>query len=266
MRKLMKRRPLLIMVLSVLVLAACNNKPEFRITDLHIHLKGKLTIEDAAAKSKAEGINYGIAVNCGLGFPVHKDSQIDSVLAIFKDYPQFYVAMQAEGREWVNIFSKESIQKFDYVFTDAMTFTDAKGRRNRIWLPDETWIDNEEEFMDYLVNTLVTILNTEPINVYVNSTYLPAQMADRYDFFWTPERMDKVINAARNNNIAIEINNRFKIPSEDFIKRAKKAGVKFTVGTNNADENFTGAAYAIEMIRKCRLNEKDFFLPVKKDR
>ena len=262
----MKKQLLLILILSILVPAGCRNKPKFQITDLHVHLKGKLTIADAAAKSKAEGINYGIAVNCGMGFPVHNDSQIDSVLAIFRDYPQFYVAMQAEGREWVNIFSRESIEKFDYVFTDAMTFTDAKGRRNRIWLRDETWIDDEEEFMDYLVNTLVKILNTEPIDVYVNSTFLPAQMADRYDYFWTPERMDKVIKAAKDNNIAIEINNRYKIPSEDFIKRAKKAGAKFTIGTNNADENFSGAAYALEMIQKCNLTESDFYLPVKKNR
>ncbi len=219
----MKKQLFPIVILSIMVMAGCQSKPKFQITDLHVHLKGKLTIEDAAAKSKAEGINYGIAVNCGMGFPVHNDSQIDSVLAIFKNYPQFYVAMQAEGREWVNTFSKESIGKFDYVFTDCMTFTDAKGRRNRIWVKNETWIDNEEEFMDYLVNTLVKILNTEPINIYVNSTFLPAQMADRYSTFWTPERMDKVIKAAKNNNIAIEINNRYKIPSEVFIKRAKKA-------------------------------------------
>jgi histidinol phosphatase-like PHP family hydrolase len=78
--------------------------------------------------------------------------------------------------------------------------------------------------------------------------------------------MDKVIKAARNNNVAIEINNRYRIPSAEFIDRAKNAGVKFTVGTNNADENFSGAAYALEMIKKCNLTESDFFLPVKKDR
>ncbi len=99
-----------------------------------------------------------------------------------KNYPQFFSAMQAEGREWVNIFSRESMNKFDYVFTDAMTFTDEKGRRNRIWIKDETWIDDEEQFMDHLVNTIVKIMNEEPIDVYVNSTFLPAQMAARYDF------------------------------------------------------------------------------------
>jgi hypothetical protein len=262
----MKRNFVLIVVLFLFLLSSCRGKSDFPLTDLHIHLKGRLTIEDAAKKSKDENIQYGIAVNCGLGFPVHSDSQIDSVLKIFKGYPQFYVAMQAEGREWVNIFSKESRDKFDYVFTDAMTFTDEKGRRNRIWNKDETWIDDEDQFMDYLVNTLVKILNTEPINIYVNSTYLPAQLSDRYSHFWTVDRMDRVIKAAKDNNIAIEINNRFRIPSADFIKRAKAAGVKFTVGTNNADENFTGAAYALQMILECNLTKEDFYLPVKKQR
>jgi histidinol phosphatase-like PHP family hydrolase len=262
--KIMNKKLVLLVLIICSLSIGCNRTKEFQITDLHVHLKGNFDIEDAVIKSEAENIRYGIAFNCGLGFPVHKDSQIDSVLAIMEDYPQFYVGMQAEGREWVDIFSEESIKKFDYVFTDAMTFTDEKGRRNRIWIKDETWIDDEEEFMDYLVETIEKIMNNEPIDIYVNPTYLPEQMADRYDTFWTEERMDKVINAAITNNIAIEINNRFLIPSEKFIKRAKAAGAKFTVGTNNADENFSGAEYALEMIAKCRLTEDDFFLPVKK--
>ena len=172
--------------------------------------------------------------------------------------------MQAEGREWLNNFSKESMNKFDYIFTDGMTFTDEKGRRNRIWIKEETWIDNEQQFMDYLVNTIVKILSSEPINIYVNPTFLPAQMKNRYDAFWTTERMDKVIKAAKEKNIAIEINNRYRIPSFTFISRAKVAGVKFTVGTNNLDSDFSGAEYAREAIKKCNLTQNDFFQPVNK--
>jgi hypothetical protein len=260
----MKRFYFFILIILTINLLSCKKETGFPITDLHIHLKGAFTIEDAIKKSQEENIKYGIAFNCGLKFPVQNDHQVDSVVQFMKDYPQFYIAMQAEGREWVDMFSIEAISKFDYAFTDAMTFTDEKGRRNRIWLKNETWIDDEQAFMDYLVKTIVKIMNEEPINVYVNSTYLPEQMADRYDFFWTEERMNKVINAAKANNIAIEINNRFKIPSSDFISKAKKAGVKFTVGTNNADENFSGAEYALEMIKKCGLKKEDFYEPVNK--
>ncbi len=260
----MKIKAVLIILAISLFSLNCKEKEQFPVSDLHIHLKGDFGIDDAVNKSKAENISYGIAFNCGLKFPIHQDSQIDSVLLTMKDYPQFLLGMQAEGREWVNMFSRESMQRFDYVFTDAMTFTDEKGRRNRIWIRSETWIDDEEEFMDYLVETIVKIMNEEPIDIYVNPTYLPEQMADRYNSFWTPERMDKVINAARDNNIAIEINNKYRIPSLEFIKRAKDAGLKFTVGTNNADSKFSGAEYAREMIKKCNLTGEDFFKPANK--
>ena len=259
----MKVKVVIIFLSFSLLLMNCKDK-EVQITDLHIHLKGNFYIDDAVTKSRAEGINYGIAFNCGHKFPIHQDRQIDSVLAIMKDYPQFLTGMQAEGREWVNIFSKESMEKFDYVFTDAMTFTDEKGKRNRIWIKEETWIDDEEQFMDYLVNTIVKIMSEEPIDIYVNPTFLPEQMSGRYNTFWTNERMDKVIMAAKDNNIAIEINNRYRIPSPEFIKKAKAAGVKFTVGTNNTDEHFSGAEYAREMIVEYGLTQEYFFLPANK--
>ena len=77
--------------------------------------------------------------------------------------------------------------------------------------------------------------------------------------FWTPERMDRVINAAKEHNIAIEINNRYRIPSIDFIKRAKSAGVRFTVGTNNTNSNFSGAQYALEAIKKMQTDAGRLF-------
>jgi histidinol phosphatase-like PHP family hydrolase len=261
------KRYILVLTCTFSFLSLKSQQPDpFPLIDLHIHIKGDLTIEKAIQKSREDHIQYGIAVNCGLGFPVHSDNQIDSFLIVMNKFPQFFIGMQAEGREWVKLFSKESLRKFDYVFTDAMTFTDEKGRRNRIWIKEETWIDNEEKFMDNLVKTIVKIMNEEPINIYVNPTYLPEQMAGKYDSFWTEKRMNTVIEAAKKNGIAIEINNRFKIPSENFIKKAKLAGIKFTIGTNNIDSNFPRVEYALDMIRKCGLKESDFFKPVKKQR
>jgi len=260
MRKALSIITFILLWMSVLA----QQKDPFQLIDLHIHLKGGFTIDDAIAKSKDENVKYGIAINCGIGFPIQNDAQLDSFVTVMKKYPQFYIGMQAEGREWVNLFTKESIDKFDYVFTDAMTFVDNKGRRNRIWLKDETWIYDEQQFMDDLVAMIVKIISTEPINIYVNPTYLPEKIAARYDELWTDSRMDKVIQASKMNNVAIEINNRFKIPSFKFISKAKSAGVKFTIGTNNIDGNFPGPVYANEMIIKCGLKESDFFIPKRK--
>jgi len=102
----------------------------FQLVDYHVHLKGGLTLEQAIEHSKKTGVRFGIAENCGVGFKVTDDAGLKSYLATLEGKP-VYKGMQAEGREWVTMFSKDAIARFDYVFTDAMTFTDRKGRRTQ---------------------------------------------------------------------------------------------------------------------------------------
>jgi hypothetical protein len=232
----------------------------FPLVDLHIHLKGGLTIDEALAKSRQTGITYGIAQNCGLGFPVTDDEGLKSFIKSLDGKPVF-IAMQAEGREWVNLFSREAIAQCDYVFTDAMTFTDDKGRRMRLWMPNEVHVDDKQQFMDMLVGKIVTILSEEPIDIYVNPTFLPAVIANEYDVLWTRERMEKVIQAAIENDVAIEINSRYKLPSPAFIKLAKQMGAKFAFGTNNGGAELGTCEYARKMVRECNLTKKDMFVP-----
>jgi len=235
----------------------------YEIVDYHAHLKGGLTMKELLNHSKKTGITYGVAFNAGVGFPITDDITLLANYSKYKDYPVM-LAMQAEGREWVDMFSKENISTFDYVFTDAMTWTDTKGRRMRLWMPEEVFVDDKDDFMDQLVGKIVGVMEDEPIDLYVNSTFLPDVLQPEYDALWTNERMDKVINAAVTNNIAIEINARYKIPSATFIKRAKTAGAKFSMGTNNVDKNLGTLDYAIEMIVECGLVPTDFFKPKKK--
>ncbi len=79
--------------------------------------------------------------------------------------------MQAEGREWLELFSHESRERFDYVFTDAMTWTNDNGIRMRPWIQEETEVGDPQDFMDQLVDRIVNIVTTEPIDIYVNPTF-----------------------------------------------------------------------------------------------
>lgn len=235
-------------------------KAGFDIIDLHAHLKGGLTIQDVLEHSEKTGIKYGIAANCGVGFPIQNDSALSAYYHSLKSYP-VYIAMQAEGREWIHTFSPDSIALFDYVFTDAMTFTDPEGRRTRLWMNDEVYITDPDEFMEFYVNKITEILNNEPINIYVNPTFLPEVIRGQYDELWTDERIQRVVSALKNNKIACEINARYKIPSEHFIKLAKSAGVKFTLGTNNSGADLGYLEYSLKMIDACKLNPDDFWKP-----
>jgi hypothetical protein len=232
------------------------------MVDYHVHLKMDLTLEDALRRSRESGIFYGIAINGGLSFPVSNDAALEPFLRQLEGQPVFK-AFQAEGREWVRLFTKPALEKFDYIFTDSMTWTDDNGKRMRTWIKSEVGeIADRQKFMETLVNRAVGILNNEPVDIYVNPTYIPDQLAPDYDRLWTPERMKKIVDALAANGVAMEINSRYRLPSAAFIKLAKQAGVKFTCGTNNAASADLGRSeYCLEMIRECKLQWQDFWVP-----
>jgi len=230
--------------------------------DYHVHVKSDLTLEDALRRSRETGITYGIAINGGLDLPVNSDAGLEAFLREMRGKPVF-VAFQAEGREWVRLFTRQTLEKFDYVFTDAMTWTDDDGRRMRLWIRNEVGvIADPQRFMDTLVKRATGIFDNEPIDLYVNPTFIPEQIAPDYDRLWTPARMKRIVDGLAANGVAVEINNRYRIPNAAFIRLAKQAGVKFACGTNN-----TGAAdlghneYCAEMIRLCDLGPRDLWRP-----
>jgi histidinol phosphatase-like PHP family hydrolase len=163
------------------------------------------------------------------------------------------------------MFKPETVAQFDYVFTDSMTWTDDNGRRMRTWMPNEVGpISDPQAFMEMLVKRAVGILEREPVDIYVNPTFIPDSIAARYDELWTEERMRKVIAAARKNEVALEINDRYKLPGKKFLRLAKEEGLKFTFGTNNGGANdLRRCDYGLEVTRELGLKWQDFFVPRK---
>jgi hypothetical protein len=236
----------------------------FPLIDLHTHLKGGLTADQALTHARIYGFTYGFAVNCGIKMGFETDSALREYIETYEQPPQTYFAMQAEGREWLDLFSEETVAEFDYVFTDAMTWTNDNGKRMRLWIEEETEVGDPQDFMDQLVERIEKILNNEPIDIYVNPTYLPAEINEMYDELWTTERIDRVIKALVDNNVALEINAKLNLPKPDFIKRAKANGVKFTFGTNNSGPNDLGRLeYCIDMVGECALTPDDMWIPGK---
>lgn len=243
-----------------LLSASNRNMP---LMDLHAHLKKGLTLEQTLEHARKYGFTYGIAFNCGINMGFESNDSLQNFIDNYKKPPQTYLAMQAEGREWLTLFSKETIDQFDYVFTDAMTWTNDNGKRMRLWLKEETEVGDPQDFMDQLVNRIEGIIGSEPVDIYVNATYLPDEINAQYDDLWTDERMDKVIDVLKTNSVAMEISARYKIPSARFIKRAKEAGVKFTFGTNNTNANDLGRLeYCLDMIEVCDLEPEDIWIPL----
>ena len=236
----------------------------FPVIDYHVHLKGGLTKEMAHAMEMNYGINYGVAPNLGEGGVGRMLSNDEEAFAYYNEVKPmaFLMGAQGEGRRWIVQFSEEAINKFDYLFTDAMTVVD-KGRICRIYRPEEVKLDgrSKQKYMDMIVDQTVKILTNEPADIFANATYIPDDMNADYAQYWTDERVDKVLDVLQKYDIALEISPRYKIPSFDVIKKAKARGLKFTFGTNNVDADFGKCEYAIQAIKECGITADDIWFP-----
>ena len=238
---------------------------DFPVIDWHVHLKGGLTAEMAHAMSMNYGINYGVAPNAGaggVGRMLSNDEEVYEYFDEVKDMP-FLRGVQGEGRKWTADFSTEALGTFDYLFTDAMTIVDQKGRIARIYRNEEVLPEglSDQKYMDLIVDQTVKILTNEPADIFANAFFLPDFLNDRFDQMWTPERVAKVLDVMQENGIALEISARYLIPNEYIIREAKKRGIKFTYGTNNVDANFGRLEYSIDMTKKCGLTADDMWFP-----
>ncbi len=238
---------------------------DFPVIDYHVHLKGGLTKELAHALSMNYGIVYGVAPNAGEGGVGRMLADDEEAYAYFDEVEKmpFLRGVQGEGRKWTATFSQEALGVFDYLFTDAMTIIDHKGRNSRIYRPEEVHYDGvtKEGYMDRLVDQTVLILANEPADIFANPTYLPDDMAPDYDEYWTDGRVERILDVLQRHGIALEINARYRIPSFDIIRRAKERGIRFTFGTNNVDADFGRLEYCVEAVERCGLTADDMWFP-----
>lgn len=243
-------------------------KTPFPLTDYHIHIRGGMTASKAIARQKRLGIASAILDNSGREWTLFDDNSLEAFIKFnrrqMKEEGVFLpIGMQVNDRDWFKYYSPKVLEQLDYVLADTMIMNDEHGKPVRLWETDSYVIEDEEAWMErYFAHTMQVL--GEPITILANPTYLPKQLADRYEHFWTEERMNAVIQLAVKKGVALEIQAESAFPNEKFIRMAKAAGATFSVGTNNFAEERISMDRWFEMIEKCGLEEDDFLkLPVK---
>ena len=235
--------------------------------DLHVHLNyaaqsltgdAAVAYEKASALSKQMGVGFGIAEEFGSDNPMINDRLLLSRLALAKKH-SLYLGLQVSRRDWPSMFSKDALKQVDYILADALVFPNKQGTMLSIWVAGMP-LGEPEEFMKLYVAHTLRVL-AEPINIWGNPTYLPDNLMSKYDELWTDARVRSVIDAAVKNNVAIEINSRFKIPNARFVKMAKAAGAHFTFGTNQHGQGVGEITWSMNMANECGLTEADFYMP-----
>jgi histidinol phosphatase-like PHP family hydrolase len=234
------------------------SKPSFAVADYHVHLSNTLSIDQALQLGKERGVQIGIVEHPGPGFSLNTDADLQHYIDGLRKYA-VRIGVQPVYAGWSKSFSKPVLDQLDYILMDALTLPKPDGGWLAIWQID-TMVDDAEEFMTRYMQFIEQVLTTEPIDIFGWPTFLPVPIARQYAQLWTPQRVDRIIDLARARKIAIEINQLAHVPDENFITRAKRAGLKFTFGTDSRNDHATHFYYCYQMAQKCGLTEGDMFV------
>ena len=230
------------------------------IVDSHVHIRGGMTPELAAEREKAWIVRSSAMDNHGREWDTKNDSQLLKFAEKAKSASgRIPVGIQVNDRDWFRQISPSTREKFDFILADTMIMGKrADGRDNRLWQPQT--IDDPEKWMKEYFAHNMRILD-EPISILANPTYLPMELADRYDSLWTDERMRKLIEKAVKKGVALEIQAGSPYPRPRFLLMAKQMGAKFSFGTNNFDSKPKDLARWLEAITWLDLQVSDIWTP-----
>jgi len=231
------------------------------VIDFHVHLRGGMTDEKAIERQAATGIKIGVLRNLGKGWPLETDGQLREFLDGVEGKPVF-VGVQVNDRDWMTKHSPELLERLDYVLADTMIMPmpDDDSEPVKLWMADRYTIDDPEAWMERYMRHNLRVLS-EPITILANPTYLPKPVEHLYDRLWTETRMRRIIRAAIENGVALEINARSGLPHDRFIRMAKRMGAKFTFGTNNHDDRPIDMSRYVEAIDRYGLTKDDLYVP-----
>jgi len=240
---------------------------DFPLVDFHVHLDNS-TLDKVLTLPQAQHVKFGIVEHAGTKenqYPIvlSNDAELTAYVKTLEGKP-VYKGVQAEYTDWASGFTPAALSRLDYVLIDAMTMPGKDGKRTKLWTK-EAEIGEAQRFMDRYVEWHLEILSSGPIAILANVTWLPQSLMPDYDRLWTETRMSKVIEAALQRGVALEINSSYRLPRMPFLRLAKAAGAKFSFGSNGRYPKMGLLDYSVQMAKQLGLKRRDMFRPVRQN-
>ncbi len=256
-----------------------SGSPETRHTvalgtqDLHVHTTmsdGDVPLEDVVRIAAEKGVRVGIADHVSrrnAELFVSTAARLDRYLDAVSASDVFRSAELCWGDEFSSSLPREAIARLDYLIGSNHGFRLPDGQPISPWtrsLPSP-WSSSPQEVMEITVEQLRALVSTMPIAIVAHPTLLPPALLSLepdVHAWWTEEREARFIEAIVANGVAIEISNRYRLPHDRFLIRAREAGARFSLGSDGHQrEQIARLDWAVETARRVGIGEADLFVP-----
>lgn len=253
--------------------AAARSEPRLGSQDLHVHTAmsdGDLPLDEVVAVARERGVEVGIADHVSTRnlrrFIASRDA-LDRYLHRLDGAPVFRSGEFCWCDDLWATLPPEVLERFDYRI----------GSNHGFWLPDGSmaspwwqtlpapWDRRTDELLDVMVANLCDLVRTMPIQIVAHSTLLPQALYERErdpEAWWTEAREDRFIEAAVAAGVAIEISNRYRLPHDRFLRKAREAGARFSLGSDGHTRQQVGQlGWAVAAAARAGVAAADLFVP-----
>jgi histidinol phosphatase-like PHP family hydrolase len=241
--------------------------------DLHAHTTmsdGDLPLHRVVELAEERGVTIGIADHISTRNTarfVADETALRQYFDALEDAPVFRSGEFCWCDHFWSDLPEELMDRFDYRI----------GSNHGFWLPDGAvaspwwkslpppWDERPQELMEIMVRNLCDLVRTMPIHIVAHSTMLPPallQLEDDVHAWWTEEREGRFIEALAESGVAAEISNRYRLPHDRFLRKAKQAGARFTLGSDGHNENqIARLEWAVAAAERAGIAGADLFIP-----
>jgi histidinol phosphatase-like PHP family hydrolase len=243
--------------------------------DLHVHTTfsdGRLSLPEVVALAAERGVRVGVADHVSSRTPALMVSTIDG-FARYLDALEGAPVWRAAELCWCDslyaTIPAELLSRLDYRIGSNHGFPLPGGGMGSPWwevLPPP-WDRAPERLMDALVDELCRMVRTMPIQIAAHSTLTPPALhalEPDVHAWWTPEREDRYVQALVESGVALEISDRYRLPHDRLLQRARQAGVRFSLGSDGHSRAQVGRlGWATEAARRNGIGDRDLFVPAR---
>jgi histidinol phosphatase-like PHP family hydrolase len=246
--------------------------------DLHVHTTmsdGYVPLEDLVRIAAERGVQIGVADHVSrrnMKRFVSTEARVREYLDAVEAQDVFVSGEFCWCDNYYLELPDEVMRRFDYLVGSNHGFELPGGGMASPWweqLPAE-WKGRPQKLMDVMVDALCEMVRTMPIQIAAHSTLTPPALyaidAD-VDAWWTAEREDRYVEALAESGVALEISNRYRLPHDRLLRKALRAGVRFSLGSDgHGRDQVARLEWAAETARRVGVTDADLFVPQRRRR
>jgi histidinol phosphatase-like PHP family hydrolase len=231
------------------------------ILDLHvhsIHSDGSMTVEEILQVANRKGYVVGIADHASPEDKIVHDAHLVSYLDDLERYPVFR-SIELDVELGTGL-SSTCLEKLDYIIV-GLHFLTLNRIQTFFWDP-LALIPDPESFVEAYIATAASAMRRMKMDILAHPTLLPISLRAESALLWTPARIRRLVAAAVENRVALEISGHWQVPSDELLREGLRQGATFSLGSDgHGPDSMCDLAYPLEMLRTLEIGPDRIFTP-----